>query len=82
MHGAGNDFCLFNGMEPTLPDYGALALTVCDRHFGVGGDGIMVCLKSRSADVRMAYVNSDGNVGEMCATASAASQNSYSKAAM
>lgn len=66
MHGAGNDFCLFNGMEQTLPDYGALALTVCDRHFGVGGDGIMVCLESRSADVRMVYVNSDGNVGEMC----------------
>lgn len=66
MHGAGNDFCLFNGMEQTLPDYSALALTVCDRHFGVGGDGIMVCLKSRSADIRMVYVNSDGNEGEMC----------------
>lgn len=66
MHGAGNDFCLFNGLEQPLPDYRSLALTVCDRHFGVGGDGIMVCLPSESADIRMVYYNSDGCQGEMC----------------
>lgn len=66
MHGAGNDFCLFNGLRQTLPDYGALALAVCDRHFGVGGDGIMICLPSQSADIRMVYYNSDGSQGEMC----------------
>jgi len=66
MHGAGNDFCLFNGMVHPLPDYGALALTVCDRHFGVGGDGIMVCLPSQTADIKMVYYNSDGTLGEMC----------------
>jgi len=66
MHGAGNDFCLFNGFMQKLPEYGALAKTVCDRHFGVGGDGIMVALPSEKADVRMVYYNSDGSQGEMC----------------
>ncbi len=66
MHGAGNDFCLFNGLEHPLPDYSVLALAVCDRHFGVGGDGIMICLPSQSADIRMVYYNSDGSQGEMC----------------
>ena len=66
MHGAGNDFCLFDGFHQTLPPYGPLAQAVCDRHFGVGGDGIMVSLPSSSADVRMVYYNSDGSQGEMC----------------
>lgn len=66
MHGAGNDFCLFDGFQQQLPDYGTLAKAVCDRHFGVGGDGIMVCLPSEIADVRMVYYNSDGSQGEMC----------------
>ncbi|HCP15615.1 MAG TPA: diaminopimelate epimerase [Peptococcaceae bacterium] len=66
MHGAGNDFSLFDGFHQTLPEYGPLAKAVCDRHFGVGGDGIMVSLPSQSADVRMVYYNSDGSQGEMC----------------
>lgn len=66
MHGAGNDFCLFDGFHQTLPDYSPLAKAVCDRHFGVGGDGIMVSLPSSTADVRMVYYNSDGSQGEMC----------------
>jgi len=66
MHGAGNDFCLFDGFKHTLPDYGALAKAVCNRHFGVGGDGIMVALPCDTADVRMVYYNSDGSQGEMC----------------
>jgi diaminopimelate epimerase len=72
MHGAGNDFLLFNGFEQELPDYSALARAVCDRHFGLGGDGIMVALPSRidGADVRMVYYNSDGSAGEMCGNGS------------
>lgn len=66
MHGAGNDFCIFDGFQQTLPEYGPLAIAVCDRHFGVGGDGIMVCLPSQEADIRMVYYNSDGSQGEMC----------------
>ncbi|MDR1194355.1 MAG: diaminopimelate epimerase [Peptococcaceae bacterium] len=66
MHGAGNDFSLFDGIHDQLPDYPALARAVCDRHFGVGGDGIMVALPSAAADVKMVYYNSDGSKGEMC----------------
>jgi len=66
LHGAGNDFSLFDGINQQLPDYSALAKAACDRHFGTGGDGIMVALPSRKADVRMIYVNSDGSPGEMC----------------
>ncbi|TCO67733.1 diaminopimelate epimerase [Marinisporobacter balticus] len=66
MHGAGNDFVLFNGIEQKIDDYEKLAIKVCDRHFSVGGDGIMVAEKSDVADVKMVYYNSDGSQGEMC----------------
>ncbi|MCT4595674.1 MAG: diaminopimelate epimerase [Anaeromicrobium sp.] len=66
MHGAGNDFVLFNGLKENIDDYGKLALQVCHRHFSVGGDGIMVVEESNVADVKMIYFNSDGSQGEMC----------------
>lgn len=63
---AGNDFIIFNGMEDSKTEYNELALKVCDRHFGIGADGIMVCKKSDIADIKMLYFNSDGSQGEMC----------------
>ncbi|MCT4604874.1 MAG: diaminopimelate epimerase [Marinisporobacter sp.] len=66
MHGAGNDFVLLNGLKQKIDDYGKLALKACDRHFSVGGDGIMVVEESSVADVKMIYFNSDGSKGEMC----------------
>ncbi|MDR7856682.1 diaminopimelate epimerase [Tissierella sp.] len=63
---AGNDFIIFNAMEKTMEDYSELALKVCDRHFGIGADGIMVCENSLVADIKMIYYNSDGTQGEMC----------------
>jgi diaminopimelate epimerase len=66
MQGAGNDFSLFDGFSQQLPAYDALARAVCDRHFGAGGDGIMVALPSDRAKVKMVYYNSDGSLGEMC----------------
>ena len=63
---AGNDFILFNGIENSKKDYNKLALEVCDRHFGIGADGIMVCEASKVADIKMLYYNSDGSQGEMC----------------
>lgn len=66
LHGAGNDFSLFDGIHEKLPPFGPLAKTVCDRHFGTGGDGIMAALPSETADIRMIYYNSDGSMGEMC----------------
>lgn len=63
---AGNDFVIFNGMEELKTEYNELALKVCNRHFGIGADGIMVCKKSDIADIKMLYYNSDGSQGEMC----------------
>lgn len=66
MQGAGNDMILINGIENKIQDYSSLALKVCDRHFGVGADGLEVCEKSNVADIKMLYYNSDGSRGEMC----------------
>jgi diaminopimelate epimerase len=66
MHGVGNDFIIFDPGElegAELPD---LARSVCDRHFGVGADGILVPAPSEIADLRMVYLNSDGSPSEMC----------------
>jgi diaminopimelate epimerase len=66
MHGIGNDFIIFDPGElegAELPD---LARSVCDRHFGVGADGILVPAASEIADLKMVYLNSDGSPSEMC----------------
>ncbi len=63
---AGNDFIIFDGKKDLPDDYGKLALTICDRHFGLGADGIMVSKESSIADIKMVYYNSDGSQGEMC----------------
>ena len=63
---AGNDFLIFDGAKIPQMDYNKLALQVCNRHFGLGCDGIMICMESQIADVKMLYYNSDGSQGEMC----------------
>ena len=66
MQGCGNDFLVFdpNEVEGTeLPD---LARRACDRHFGVGADGILVPVPTDIADLEMVYLNSDGSTSEMC----------------
>jgi diaminopimelate epimerase len=65
--GAGNDFVLIDNMQGLLrADYSALARAVCDRHFGVGADGLLVAEPSTTADFRMLYFNADGSYGGMC----------------
>ncbi|MDR1834756.1 MAG: diaminopimelate epimerase [Fusobacteriaceae bacterium] len=66
MHGAGNDFVVFDGFAESSDDWGKTALLLCDRHFGVGADGIEFCTKSEVADIRYNYYNADGSRGEMC----------------
>lgn len=63
---AGNDFVIFNGLENSYEDISKLALKICDRRFGIGADGIMICEASDLADIKMIYYNSDGTQGEMC----------------
>src|SRR5215210_7837860 len=66
MHGAGNDFLIFDPGEVEGADLPALARRCCDRHFGVGADGILVPAPARDADLEMVYLNSDGSPSEMC----------------
>lgn len=66
MQGAGNDFLLINGFKYNLNDIIPKIKNLCDRRFGVGGDGVMVALPSSTCDVKMYYYNSDGSQGEMC----------------
>ena len=66
MQGAGNDFILLDGIRNTYEDYSKMAKSLCDRRYGIGGDGLMVAEKSEIADIKMVYYNSDGSKGEMC----------------
>jgi len=67
MHGAGNDFVVLDGVRDRLPDVGPLAARLLDRHFGIGGDQLLVVRESSAADFRMEIYNPDGSQVEMCA---------------
>lgn len=64
MQGAGNDFIVIDAM-PGL-DLARFARKVCDRHLGVGADGVLVLDTSASCDYRMRIINADGSEAEMC----------------
>ncbi|MBE6052089.1 MAG: diaminopimelate epimerase [Clostridium sp.] len=70
MHGIGNDYIYFNCMEKEIENPEALSIKLSDRHFGVGGDGIVMILPSKVADFRMRMFNADGSEGKMCGNAS------------
>ena len=64
--GAGNDFILIdNRGEGFTPDPRLIA-RLCDRHFGIGADGVMTLSRSAGTDCAMRYFNADGSEGEMC----------------
>lgn len=62
MQGLGNDFVMIEGALVPEPD--AVA-RICDRHHGVGADGLLVVSRSGD-DIEMGYWNSDGSPAEMC----------------
>jgi diaminopimelate epimerase len=68
MHGLGNDFVLIDARQQNLEkvDLSQLATSICDRHFGVGADGLLVVWPSEKAHYRMQIINSDGSEPEMC----------------
>jgi diaminopimelate epimerase len=67
MHGAGNDYVYVNCFDEPMPaDPAALARRVSDRHFGIGGDGLILVCPSQAADARMRMFNADGSESEMC----------------
>lgn len=69
MHGAGNDYVYVNGFNVDVPNPKDVAVVVSDRHFGVGGDGLVLILPSNVADARMRMFNADGSEAEMCGNA-------------
>ena len=65
--GCGNDFVLIDCLEEPLEyDYASLGRELCDRHYGIGADGILVVEPSEVADFRMRIINADGSEAEMC----------------
>src|SRR5207249_7408685 len=67
MHGLGNDYVYVDCFNQPIPaDPTALSRAVSDRHFGVGGDGLILLQPTDRADVRMRMFNADGSEAEMC----------------
>jgi diaminopimelate epimerase len=66
MHGIGNDYVYVDGFSEQVENPSKVAELVADRHFGIGGDGLILILPSKTADVRMQMFNADGSEGEMC----------------
>jgi diaminopimelate epimerase len=63
-HGTGNDFIIFEDSQGFDPS--KLAQNVCNRHFGIGSDGMMLVEPSDIADVKMVFYNADGSIAPMC----------------
>lgn len=68
MHGIGNDFVVIDGMQVNIPEENLASVSrqCCDRKFGIGGDGLILVLPSRTAEYRMRMFNPDGSEAEMC----------------
>jgi len=65
MQGAGNDFLLVETSDMQR-DWSPVARAMCDRHFGIGGDGLLLVLPSDKADFRMRVFNPDGSEADAC----------------
>jgi len=66
LQATGNDFILVDNLTgPGKGDWGELTQAMCDRHFGVGADGLILVQNSTSADLRMRIFNSDGSEVEV-----------------
>jgi diaminopimelate epimerase len=65
-HGLGNDFVVLDRTKGGGPPTAEEARALCDRHFGVGADGVLTLLPAAGADFRMHIRNADGSEAEMC----------------
>lgn len=66
MHGLGNDHIILDLFRDEIPDPQEIAPRMCDRHFGVGADGLILVGPSDTYDFSMRVINSDGSEAEMC----------------
>ena len=69
MQGCGNDYIYINcfGLEINSPE--SLSVLLSDRHFGIGGDGVVLIMPSDIADAKMRIFNLDGSEAQMCGNA-------------
>lgn len=70
MHGIGNDYIYINCFVEKVTDPGPLSIKLSDRHFGIGGDGIILICPSDVADFKMRMFNADGSESGMCGNGS------------
>ena len=64
--GCGNDFVFVCAMDTDIAPILAHCMEICDRHFGIGADGMIFILPSTAAELRMRIFNADGSEAEMC----------------
>ncbi|MDR2423147.1 MAG: diaminopimelate epimerase [Prevotellaceae bacterium] len=70
MHGTGNDYVYINCFDHFIDAPETLAIEVSDRHKGIGSDGLVLIMPSKTCDVRMRMFNADGSEAQMCGNAS------------
>ncbi|MEP6757289.1 MAG: hypothetical protein ABJA67_17415 [Chthonomonadales bacterium] len=68
MQGIGNDFIVLDCLNNAIPekDLPQISKKLNDRRFGIGGDGVILVLPSKQADLKMRMLNPDGSEAEMC----------------
>jgi diaminopimelate epimerase len=69
MHGIGNDYIYVNCFKEHIDDPAEFSKKYSDRHFGIGGDGLVMICPSEIADFKMRMFNADGSEGKMCGNA-------------
>ena len=69
MQGAGNDFIFIEDFNYEVKEEINLAKKLCDRHFGIGADGLVIVRKSEIANAKMVIINADGSRANMCGNA-------------
>ena len=69
-NGAGNDFILIDDRENLINDNKSLISYFCDRHFGIGADGLIILKESSNSDFEILHYTSDGNLGSLCGNGS------------
>ena len=65
MQGAGNDFVVID-VNHSRRNWSKLAIKMCDRHYGIGADGLLISLPSKVADFKMRIFNADGSESAVC----------------
>tara|TARA_B100000886_G_scaffold49380_1_gene30427 strand:+ start:1198 stop:1983 length:786 start_codon:yes stop_codon:yes gene_type:complete len=69
-NGAGNDFIIIDDRKSFINDNKSLISYLCDRHFGVGAEGLIILKESNNYDFEILHYTSDGNLGSLCGNGS------------